>query len=174
MSALPLRDRAALAELGAQRFLSRRQLEELLLAETALGPGSRATVVKRILRRLRERGLVQVSPRLFEGLDGIRGETAYSLTPVGRRVLGSGLAELKNEDTALLELTPPVRLLTLERGRRGYEVRHGGMQTHLIYRGQGLGGIHRGRRVVISPKCRNRLTTFGTESAGIRIRQAAT
>jgi hypothetical protein len=86
VSALPLRDRAALAELGAQRFLSRRQLEELLLAESTLAAASRATVVKRILRRLRERGLVQVSPRLFEGLDGIPGETAYSLTPVGRRV----------------------------------------------------------------------------------------
>jgi len=93
VSALPLRDRAALAELSAQRFLSRRQLEELLLAESTLAAGSRATVVKRILRRLRERGLVQVSPRLFEGLDGIPGETAYSLTPVGRRVVGSGLAE---------------------------------------------------------------------------------
>jgi hypothetical protein len=93
VSALPQRYRAALAELGAQRFLSRRQLEELLLSGSTLAPGSRTTVVKRILRRLRERGLVQVSPRLFAGLDGIPGETAYSLTPLGCRVLGSGLAE---------------------------------------------------------------------------------
>jgi hypothetical protein len=57
----------------------------------------------------------------------------------GRHGLRTSIAE----DVALAQLTPSVRALVRDLEHRGYEVRHGEMQTHLIYRGQGIGGISR-------------------------------
>jgi GNAT superfamily N-acetyltransferase len=48
------------------------------------------------------------------------------------------------EARALSQVSPAVRALFRELERRGWELDHGSLQTRLIYRGHGVGGVNRG------------------------------
>jgi len=89
VTALPTRDRSLLLELGAQRFLSRGQVKELLFAGSTLTEASRDVVLRRVVRRLVERGLVIANARTLDWLDDIGGRTVYSLSPFGWRLFGA-------------------------------------------------------------------------------------
>lgn len=48
------------------------------------------------------------------------------------------------EGRALAQVSPAVRALFRDLERRGWELDHGSLQTRLIYRGHGVGGVNRG------------------------------
>ncbi len=83
---LPSRETELIALLGGHRYLSRQQIEELLFEQAALTPSSKRVVTKRILHRLKNRGLIGLTPRLVGGAGGGSARVAYFLTPAGNRL----------------------------------------------------------------------------------------
>jgi hypothetical protein len=83
------RDMDALRYLGMYRFLSRAQIEEFVLGESTLTTHAREVGTWRILRRLRQRGLVTTNALLAGDPEGMPTRIAYFLTASGRRVLGA-------------------------------------------------------------------------------------
>lgn len=81
------REAEVLSLLGCHRYLSREQVEELVLERFNLTPLSRRVVAKRILHRLTQRGLVALTPRLVGGTGGGEARVAYLLTPAGYRLV---------------------------------------------------------------------------------------
>ncbi len=84
-SLLCIRDRDALGFLAGFRCLSCRQLCELLLPEGALARASREPITRRVLHRLRTRGLVTTSGALPDSPQDAPSLRVHLLTPEGRR-----------------------------------------------------------------------------------------
>lgn len=82
----PSRETELIALLCCHRYLSRQQIEELLFERAALTPSSKRVVTKRLLHRLKNRGLVGLTPRLVGGAGGGSACVAYFLTPDGYRL----------------------------------------------------------------------------------------
>lgn len=82
-SMLSARETEALLLIGCYRYLTRRQLEEFLLADAGMTPLSREVVTRRILRRLTIRGLARATERLVGGRGGGSVGLAYYLTTDG-------------------------------------------------------------------------------------------
>jgi hypothetical protein len=101
-----LRAGQTLRLLAAFRALGRAQLEAFLFADERLTAASRRVVVHRILRQLRERGLVQAFVKPGPAATG-GGSRAYVLTPAGQRVYAaddpSYPRQIRTPSTVLLE-----------------------------------------------------------------------
>lgn len=86
MTSARARETQALRYLGTYRFLTRVQIQELLLGESALTPRSREVITWRTLRRLRELRLVATNAVQAGEPEGMPTRIAYFLTAAGRRV----------------------------------------------------------------------------------------
>jgi hypothetical protein len=84
-SMLSARETQALLLIGCYRYLTRKQMEEFLLADTTTTPLSREVITRRIVRRLAVQGLVADSGRLVGGRGGGSIGLAYHLTAAGSR-----------------------------------------------------------------------------------------
>ncbi len=83
------REGEVLLRLSTFRALNTAQLEELVFAESRVRPASRRVLVRRILGRLRRRGLVAHSRRLVGGPEGGSARLAYHVTPAGYRIVAA-------------------------------------------------------------------------------------
>ena len=90
----PARDNDVLRQIATRRFLTRVQLQELLLAGSALTPRSREVVTWRVLGRLQRLGLVDATTRHAGGLHAGSGAPAYYLTTSGLRRVALSLPDL--------------------------------------------------------------------------------
>ncbi len=86
MNHSPSRETEALTLLGCHRYLSRQQIEEFVLEGANMTAKSKRVVAKRILHRLKQRGLIGLTPRLAGGAGGGEARVAYFLTPAGHRL----------------------------------------------------------------------------------------
>jgi len=92
-SVSPGRETQVLVELAAFRFLTQRHLEDVLFGGSRVSALSRQVIVRRVLTRLKARGLIQETPRLTGAAPGAA-RLAYFLTAAGyrqARALDSGL-----------------------------------------------------------------------------------
>ena len=78
-----------LAWLAGHRFLSQRQVVEIVFGGSAQTAGSKVVMTQRLLRDLRQRGLVGATARQVGGLGGGSARMAYFLTAHGCRVAGT-------------------------------------------------------------------------------------
>lgn len=94
------RDLDAIRLIASHRFLTRPQLEELLLSAATLTPRSRHVLAWRVLGRLQRDGYVAVTPRQIGGATGGSSLPAYFLTATGLRVAATMLSDLPNRRPA--------------------------------------------------------------------------
>ena len=83
---LTTRQTSTLLLLARFRYLTRGQLDSLVLANDGLTPQSRQVISKRILASLVRLGLIQASLRLHGGPGGGSTRSAYKLTAAGQRL----------------------------------------------------------------------------------------
>lgn len=88
------RDLEAIRQIALHRFLTRPQIEELLLSRDALTPRSRQVIAWRLLGRLRRAGYVSSTARQIGGFAGGSSGPAYFLTSSGLRAAGTQFADL--------------------------------------------------------------------------------
>ena len=79
-----MRETQALTELAAYGYLTQRHVDEFLLGGSALSPQSRQVIVRRLVSRLKRRGLIVETPRVMSpGWQATR--FVYFLTDTGYR-----------------------------------------------------------------------------------------
>lgn len=88
------RDLEAVRLIALHRFLTRPQLEELLLTGAALTSRSRQVLAWRVLGRLQRDGYVRATPRQAGGASGGSGLPAYFLTSTGLRLAATVCPDL--------------------------------------------------------------------------------
>lgn len=109
------RDLEAIRHIALHRFLTRPQLEELLLADLPLTPRSRQVVAWRVLGRLQRSGYVAATARQNGGVRGGSGLPAYFLTARGLRVAASVCPDLpKHRPAARSAFLAPHSMLTTD------------------------------------------------------------
>ena len=94
------RDLGAVRLIAGHRFLTRPQLEELLLALEVLTPRSRQVLAWRVLGRLQRDGYVGATPRQAGGFHGGSSLPAYFLTGSGLRLAATLCPDLPSHRPA--------------------------------------------------------------------------
>ena len=93
MSVSPFRETQVLLELAGFRFLTQAAIDEFLFGGSALSLSSRQVIVRRVLNRLKRRGLILETPRVVGPVGGAA-RLVYFLTAAGysrARALNPGL-----------------------------------------------------------------------------------
>jgi len=132
MRVFTAREEALLRELCSFRFLTHRQITELLFGHTALRPGSRETSAWRVIRDLRQRGLLTTNALQAGEPDASPTRLVYFLTPHGHRLLARSQPGLRRSSAPRGALLVAHSLMVVDialafrrsaRSRAGHELR---------------------------------------------------